>query len=215
MIKYNFQKNNQNKKGFTLIETFMAIVILTIAVLGPLSLFANAMIDARYARERATAGFLAREGLELLLADRWDYISDMSINFSQGYDYPNFVNQFFLDWTPVKNDFCHKNDNGCAIYIDNNGNIKYEINDGAMRYCEHENNNNRFELVEGDECTENNFSGPVFKRKIYFESVDGHQVKVISEVEWPYGGGNKTTKIVYYIFGPGEDNYVDLYAENF
>ncbi len=55
----------EKSKGFTLIETFVAITILLIAVLGPMSLFARAIRDGIYAKNQITAFYLAQEGLEL------------------------------------------------------------------------------------------------------------------------------------------------------
>ncbi len=61
-------KNYKNKKrGFTLIETFVAITILMIAVLGPLSLLSSALKNASYVQNEIIATYLAQEGLELVL----------------------------------------------------------------------------------------------------------------------------------------------------
>ncbi len=62
------EKNLQySSKGFTLIETFVAVTILLIAILGPMSLFSKAIRDGIYARNQVTAFYLAQEGLELAI----------------------------------------------------------------------------------------------------------------------------------------------------
>jgi prepilin-type N-terminal cleavage/methylation domain-containing protein len=58
------------KKGFTLIETFVAITILLISLTGPLSIAAQALRSAYYARDEITAFYLAQEGLEYVYAIR-------------------------------------------------------------------------------------------------------------------------------------------------
>ena len=55
-----------NKRGFTMVESLVAITILLIAVIGPLSLLATALRDSVYLRNEITANFLAQEGLEIL-----------------------------------------------------------------------------------------------------------------------------------------------------
>lgn len=60
------QRNNNctTERGFTLIESLVAIAILITAILGPMSIAANSIASATYARDQATAFFLAQEGLE-------------------------------------------------------------------------------------------------------------------------------------------------------
>ncbi|MFA6476546.1 MAG: prepilin-type N-terminal cleavage/methylation domain-containing protein [Candidatus Paceibacterota bacterium] len=60
-------KNKKNLKGFTLIETFVAITILMIVVLGPMSLLSTALRDSRYVGDEITATYLAQEGVELMV----------------------------------------------------------------------------------------------------------------------------------------------------
>ena len=44
--------NQKQQAGFTLIETFVAIVILVFAVIGPLGLLARAINDGNFAKIR-------------------------------------------------------------------------------------------------------------------------------------------------------------------
>lgn len=60
------------KSGFTLVETFVAITILLIAIIGPLGILAKSFSDAEFAKNQVTATHLAREGVELVVAKR-DY----------------------------------------------------------------------------------------------------------------------------------------------
>ncbi len=57
-------------KGFTLIETFVAITVLMIAVLGPMTLLSRALQESRYLRDQMTASYLAQEGVELMIDNR-------------------------------------------------------------------------------------------------------------------------------------------------
>jgi type II secretory pathway pseudopilin PulG len=63
-------KTKNKKFGFTLIETFVAITILMIVVLGPMALLSNALQDARFIGDEITATYLAQEGVEIMIDDR-------------------------------------------------------------------------------------------------------------------------------------------------
>jgi prepilin-type N-terminal cleavage/methylation domain-containing protein len=55
-----------NKKGFTIIETLVAIAILMIAISGPLVIASKGLTAALYAKDQSAATFLAVEGMELI-----------------------------------------------------------------------------------------------------------------------------------------------------
>lgn len=62
------KKISQN--GFTLIETLVAISLLTIAIVAPMSLTTKSLASAYYARDQITAYYLAQEAIEALRSIR-------------------------------------------------------------------------------------------------------------------------------------------------
>lgn len=74
------------KQGFTLIETLVAITILTIAVAAPLTLAAQSLLAAFSARDQVTAFNLAQEALETVRAQR-DHNILQTIQGVQGIDW--------------------------------------------------------------------------------------------------------------------------------
>ena len=61
-----------NNKAFTLIETLIAITIVTITVAGPLYSASRAIVAADLASQQLTATYLAQEGIEYVRAMRDD-----------------------------------------------------------------------------------------------------------------------------------------------
>ena len=57
-------------RGFTLLETLVAIAVLLMALLGPFAIAQQSLRSAYYARDQVTAFYLAQEGVEFVRAIR-------------------------------------------------------------------------------------------------------------------------------------------------
>lgn len=62
--------DTKNNKGFTLLETLVAIFIMTIAFTALLSMMSTSMFSARYANNEITATYLAQEAIDYIRNDR-------------------------------------------------------------------------------------------------------------------------------------------------
>ncbi|MDO8600538.1 MAG: prepilin-type N-terminal cleavage/methylation domain-containing protein [bacterium] len=60
----NFQK--RKALGFTLLETVVALAILTAAIVGPMSLVSRGIAGARTSKNRVIGSYLAQEGMEVV-----------------------------------------------------------------------------------------------------------------------------------------------------
>jgi prepilin-type N-terminal cleavage/methylation domain-containing protein len=58
------------RTGFTLVETLVAISLLTVAIVAPMGLAAQSLQSAYYARDQITAFYLAQEAIESIRAIR-------------------------------------------------------------------------------------------------------------------------------------------------
>lgn len=57
-------------RGFSLIETLVAVVVLVTAIIGPLTLVERSIHAAVYARDQVTSSFLAEEAIEYIRSVR-------------------------------------------------------------------------------------------------------------------------------------------------
>lgn len=62
----------QSTKGYSLIEVLVAIAILLVATVGPMTIASRSMQSASFSNEKTTALFLAQEGIEAFIAIRND-----------------------------------------------------------------------------------------------------------------------------------------------
>jgi prepilin-type N-terminal cleavage/methylation domain-containing protein len=70
LTKMKERRETLRARGFTLIETLVAVTILTLAVSGPLFVASRALVAAQNARHQLIATYLAQEGIEYVRAMR-------------------------------------------------------------------------------------------------------------------------------------------------
>lgn len=70
LIKKNMLRVKRSTPGFTLIETLVAISVLLLSILGPISFAAQGIQNTYYARDQIVAFYMAQEGIELIRAQR-------------------------------------------------------------------------------------------------------------------------------------------------
>jgi len=82
-------------KGYSLIEVMVAITILMLSIIGPITIAAKSYQSAQYARQQTTAFFLAQEGITAVnmlrndgglraynspgLVDAWNWVNSASL----------------------------------------------------------------------------------------------------------------------------------------
>lgn len=72
-IKKNIELVKNKIKGFTLVETLVAVFILTFTMLALMTVVADSLFAARYARYETTAIYLAQEASDFIRNDRDNY----------------------------------------------------------------------------------------------------------------------------------------------
>ena len=64
IFKENFLKKESRERAFSLIETFIAITILVMAITGPITLISQSLSSAKTVKGRVTSIYLAQEVFE-------------------------------------------------------------------------------------------------------------------------------------------------------
>lgn len=75
----------KNSLGFTLIETLVAVSIFTLSVLTMLIVLSQGLSSTLYAKKKATAGYLAQEGIEYVRNMRDTYTLYDSVSANTGW----------------------------------------------------------------------------------------------------------------------------------
>lgn len=100
--------------GFTLVETLVAITILLIVIIGPLSISSQSARSTSFASEQVVAYFLAQEGLEMVRKLRDDRVLTSFVDPDDSID----AEQVWVDFmNEVSN--CVST-NGCGLSFDEN-----------------------------------------------------------------------------------------------
>jgi type II secretory pathway pseudopilin PulG len=82
----DFKKRNNSKKGFTLMETLVAIFIIMLAITGPMVFTQNALRAAFLSRDQITAFFLAQDAIEYIKNIRDGHVVDIIKSSSEDPD---------------------------------------------------------------------------------------------------------------------------------
>ncbi len=114
-------------QGFSLVEVLVALSILLLVLVGPMTIIAGIGRSADFATEQVEATFLAQEGAELVEKIRNDYF----LGYFQGTN-PNPWSQFTNSNGYLVN--CY-GASGCGLEWLNNENLRAPINCGAGTGC--------------------------------------------------------------------------------
>jgi len=121
---FNFQKN-----GFTLVETMIAITILTLAISGAFFAANSAMVAANIAHDQLIASYLAQESVEYVRMVRDNEYLAAYNNHDTTVAWSNFLNQVTptcdtsCQFDPVDNSLNACSGSGCGVLWLSSANI--------------------------------------------------------------------------------------------
>ena len=173
------RKTQTTKEGFTLIETLIAITVMLIAVVAPMSLAQDGITAARLAQDQIVAFYLAQEGVEVTRNMR-DY---------------NKLNGFDQLAGPLESQ-CEVNplvpaERGCIIDATESAGQYFVTTRCSSSGCPVIKSNSERYTYDNDPA----FKNTKYTREIkvwYVEDPDKKDVKVRVTVTWPFLQGTRS-----------------------
>lgn len=178
-------KYHQSQSGFSLVETLVAITILLVVIVGPMSISSSAAKSTSYASEQVIAFFLAQEGAEMAQKGRDDLLLRGFLDTTAGNYLANPWSVFTNTSTAGLYDECFTV-NGCGLELNTNaaGTLK------PPRLCTGTNCDLFFNASANRSRYTHVSAGAVdtpFSRLIFMSSVGDRSVRVVSRVYWRTG----------------------------
>ncbi len=173
--------NNAHGRGFSLVETLVAITILLIVITGPLTISTTTARSTSFASEQVSAFFLAQEGLELAQKARDDLL--LQADFSNPGDVTTKWNIFTNTSGTYR--YCFQSP-GCGLefdettLVDLRSPVSCSGTNCLMYYDETAARTKFTHQSTGNVAT-------IYTRKIYFSNISSDEVQVRVLVTWRTG----------------------------
>ena len=166
---YNFMRKTINTKGYSLVEVLVAVGILMLSIVAPMTIAVKSIQSSQYVYQQNTATFLAQEGVGIIGSIRNNNILEYFNNPSGSPDPWDWVGD-------VKVSECF-NASGCNIDSTFSNAVSCSTSTNCLLYFDETNGQAKYHIGG----TSDNES--IFTRIITLVN-DGDEVRVESRVEW-------------------------------
>jgi len=189
--------HSHSQSGFSLVETLVAITVLLLVIVGPMSISSSAARSTSYSSEQVIAFFLAQEGAELAQKAR----DDLQLQYFDGASNPTPWADFIGTNAGDPYYRCFQS-GGCGLELidgDSDGRLVTPINCGSSP-C-------RLHLDEAGGRARYTYdptgaTTTPYSRVVYMNETAGREVEVISRVSWQTGNQRRvqTVEAKTYLF---------------
>ncbi|MDE2031133.1 MAG: type II secretion system protein [Patescibacteria group bacterium] len=176
-------KNLQKNTGFTLIETMVAIFILTLAMNALMGLISSSLFSARYARNEIVANYLVQEAVDYIRNDR----DTTALQHYGGGTWNSFLSKYGSSTSGTE---CFNSTNGCEIEPANSTIQACPSSGcGLLNYDGNATNNDFYTYL-----TPSGFSTTTFSRqvKMSINSKNADELDITITVKWKNGNISRT-----------------------
>ncbi len=176
----------QTQSGFSLVEMLVAVSILLLVIVGPMTVTSRAAKSSSFSTEQSQAFFLAQEGLELAQRERDNLLLANFLPVGPGH-IANPWGIFRNNPAGGKYANCHAV-GGCGLeWNDTATDLVLPINCAIVGNCQlhYDAGAKRSRFTHDDDGGANEKT--LFTRKIYFSEADNMKVRVRSVVTWRTG----------------------------
>ena len=181
---------NLKQDGFSLVETLVAITILLIVVVGPMTISTSTARSTSFSSEQVVAFFLAQEGAEIAQMARDNFLLSEFPDFKAGWT------DFTANDSTTNAMYSCFETQGCSLELNNDGSLKTRTpcRDNKCRLYIDSSDGTRskytYDSSPGDKTTP-------YTRAIKFEKIgtDEDEVKVISTVSWRTGNQRQSQTV--------------------
>ena len=178
-------------KGFTLVETMFAVMILTFTIVGMMTVVSNSLFAARYSRDEITANYLLQEVIDYVRNDR-----DTTIFLQNGVTWASFLSDYNNCISPMSPDGCYFDVLSSPVTIK-------KCTSGACPYLYYDKNADATPFYANDDGVGNIGVGGIAKAKTSFQRKivlaqnvsNPDEIDVTVTVTWKNGGLTMTRSL--------------------
>ncbi len=181
-INKQIEKNRDKKRGFTLVETLVAVSILSISILGTFTAVQNGLQNSTFAKDQITAFYLTQEVMEYMRNIRDENALHSISAVSSGGSSISWLHGL----SEIGSDPCYFG-NTCTLDSPRKTLATCSGSWGSCPYLNEDSTSGLFGYTGGWPVSR-------FQREIQFQSINAHEIIINVSITWKSGSFVKTFK---------------------